>query len=347
MARRELNVRELLELERQIYQESIDRVLQQQEQLHSGEHEGFVRRCRPFEADRERELQVAQAQYQFSLSDALSLRDFDLQQADDVFRAERLQLKRKLLERVRRRRLRVEKRLKALDEKPTNVTSNSKRTKVGAIVAASRLEGQLQPQELETQLRRAQRRTRKSFNFRHLAGGVLPTPQRIVEDVVKECQKLQRNREQQEAATMAAEEGAATQMQVAVGEDGQKIVCRGGNGQETFAVGDAVVLISQLTEEDFHGFVSVITPEEVKLVLVCGSHVRVTLTRLRSGQCTLERQAIGKPEKRRGDIYANGSTPGATSLEALIRDPPDVRRRAAAVMNRLKRKTTIDIRRGF
>ncbi|KAE9008234.1 hypothetical protein PR003_g16117 [Phytophthora rubi] len=347
MTRRELNVRELLELERQIYQESIDRVLQQQEQLRVGSLEDFVRRCKPFEADRERELQVAQAQFQLSLSDALSLRDFDLQQAEDVFRSERAQLKRKLLERVRRRRLRIEKRLKALDGKP-KLTSNlkPKATEVEAIAT-----GLLQPQLLETQLRRAQRRTRKSFNFRHLSGGVLPTPQRIVEDVVTECQKLQRNREQQEAASMAEEEGAATGLQVDISEDGQKVVCRGGNGRrETFAVGDAVVLMSRLTEQDFHGFVSTVTPEEVKLVLVCGSHVRVTLSRLRSGQCALEKQQLEadvSSEEGQGDIYTNGSVPGATDLEELIRDPPDVRRRAAAVMNRLKRKTTIDIRRGF
>ncbi|KAG6606642.1 Extracellular signal-regulated kinase 1 [Phytophthora cinnamomi] len=348
MARRELNVRELLELERQIYQESIDRVLQQQRQLRAGELDEFVRRCAPFEADRERELRVARAQFQFSCSDALTLRGFDLQQAEDVFRSERLQLKRKLLERVRRRRLRVEKRLRALDDPSSNSKPRAK-AKVAAVAGA--LEGQLQPQLLETQLRRAQRRTRKSFNFRHFSGGVLPSPQRIVEDVVGECQKLQRNRELQEVASMAEEEGAATRVQVAVSADGQKLVCRGGDGrEETFAVGDAVVLTSKLTEEDFHGFVSAVTPEEVKLVLVCGSHARVTLSRLRSGQCTLETQqplAIAKPEEGQENIYANGSVPGATTLDELIRDPPDARRRATVVMNRLKRKTTIDIRRGF
>ncbi|OWZ06355.1 hypothetical protein PHMEG_00021404 [Phytophthora megakarya] len=111
MERRELNVRELLELERQIYQESIDRVLKQQEELSSGVLDDFVRRCRPFEEDRERELQVAKNQLQFSQQDALSLLAFDLQQADDVFRTQKTQLKRKLLEKVKRKRAMIEKRL--------------------------------------------------------------------------------------------------------------------------------------------------------------------------------------------------------------------------------------------
>ncbi|KAH7470808.1 uncharacterized protein KRP23_10094 [Phytophthora ramorum] len=342
----ELNVRELLELERQIYQESIDRVLQQQEQLRDGVLEEFVRRCKPFQADRERELQAAQAQLQFSRRDARTLLEFELQQAEDVLRTDREQLKHKLLERVRRRRLRVQKRL---TEKPP--TSNIKqRREVEVAEKKARLEAKM----LEKQLQRAQRRTRKSFNFRHLSGGVLPTPQRIVEDVVNECEKLQRNREREEAARMAEEEGAVATMHVGVSEDEQKLVCQGRSGVgETFCVGDAVVLMSRLTEEDFHGFVSAILSEEVQLVLVCGTHVRVALARLGSGQCTLhkQRQVVGPNSKRQDGQEEQTITVSlagvATSLEELLQDPPDVRRRAAAVMNRLKRKTTIDIRRGF
>ncbi|KAG3102704.1 hypothetical protein PI124_g13858 [Phytophthora idaei] len=355
--RRELNVRELLELERQIYQESIDRVLQQQDKLNTGVLEDFVRRCRPFEEDRERELQVAQNQLQFSQRDALSLFEFDLQQAEDVFRVQREQLKRRLLEGTRRRRAKIEKRLKALDEKPMPKSNVKVQATEAVVDLTMQTEGRLQPKLLEKQLRRAQKRTRRSFNFRHLSDGVLPTPERIVNDVMEECEKLQRNRELQEAARMAVEAGGSLSVRVDIVEDRQKLryVMKedGELVEETFGVGDAVVLMSRLTEEDFHGFVAAITTEEVKLVLVCGTHARVAIARLRSGQCILHKQPkdVVSKDKREDDqdeYHAKISPPGvATNLDELLRDPPDARRRAAAVLNRLKRKTTIDIRRGF
>ncbi|POM70076.1 Hypothetical protein PHPALM_13552 [Phytophthora palmivora] len=124
------------------------------------------------------------------------------------------------------------------------------------------------------------------------------------------------------------------------------------NGETAlFEVMSEVVLTSRLTEEDFHGFVSSITSKEVKLVLVCGTHVRVTIPRLRNRQCTLQKQrpiVITEKQENGEEHHAQILPSGvATSLEELLRDPPDVQRRAAAVLNRLKRKTTIDIRRGF
>lgn len=347
-------MRELLELERQIYQESIDRVLQQQEKLNTGVLDDFVRRCRPFEEVRERELQVAQNQLQLSQQDALSLFQFDLQQAEDVFRSEREQLKRKLLESTRRRRAIIDKRLKTLDEKPLPTSNLNVRATTEYTI---KKEGKLQRKLLENQLRKAQIRTRRDFNFRHLSDGVLPTPERIVNDVSIECEKLQRNRELQEREEMTVQEGGSLNVHVDIIEDGQKLRCRLKKSEElveeTFGVGDAVVLISRLTEEDFHGFVSAIASDEVKLVLVCGTHAHVAISRLRSGQCTLHKRredfvAIDKRENGQEGINGIKSPPGvATNLKDLLRDPPDVRRRAAAVLNRLKRKTTIDIRRGF
>ncbi|KAG7387350.1 hypothetical protein PHYPSEUDO_014374 [Phytophthora pseudosyringae] len=355
----ELNVRELLELERQIYQESIDRVLLQQQELNAGVLEDFVRRCKPFEEDRERELEVAQNQLELSRRDARSLLEFDLQQAEDVFKTQREQLKLKLLEGARRKRARIEKRLQAPDEKPTQKSNvKVKPRRVKDAVSMHCKEGRLQPKLLEKQLRRAQKRTRGSFNFRHLSDGELPTPERIVEDVMSECDKLQQNQEYEETARMAEERGGGLRVKVEISEDGQRLSCwrkgeEGAMTDETFAVGDAVVLASLLTEEDLHGFVSALSNEEVKLMLVCGTHARVAFARLRSGQCMLHKQpAAAVPTEKRQDgqdeYHAKIPPPGvATSLEELLRDPPDVRRRAAAVLNQLKRKTTIDIRRGF
>lgn len=356
--RRKLNVRELLELERQIYQESIDRVLKQQGQLTAGILEDFVRRCKPFEEDRNCELKVAQKQLEFSRQDALSLLEFDLQHAEDVYQAQRMQSKRKLLEDTRRRRARVEQRLRALKERPFS-TSNLKAKATHVVDDFAVLKKcQLQPKLLKKQLMLAQKQTRKFFNFRHLSDGLLPTPERIVNDVMKECKKVRQSRVHEEMARKAVQQGAEPIVQIDNVEDGQKMRCRRNEihsevVDETFNVGDAVVLESQLTEEDFYGFVSAFTNDEVKLVLVCGTHVRVAIARLRSGQCILRKQpevfaSIDIGENGHKESYQPVALSGvATSLQELLQDPPDVRRRAAAVLNRLKRKTTIDIRRGF
>ncbi|KAG1687607.1 hypothetical protein DVH05_004728 [Phytophthora capsici] len=335
------NVRELLELERQIYQESIDRVLLQQEQLNSGVLEEFVERCKPFEQDREQELEVAQTQLQFSLRDAQTLLTFDLQQAEDVYKAQREQLKIKLLERTRRRREKIEKRLKALNEKNFKEKSSCSRK---CQVVGVKKNGELQAELLRKQLQRAQKRARRTFNFRHLKG-VLPTPDLIVNDVMEEMERFQRYREQDPVAKVTEEEKVDPMARVEVSEDGKTLSCKRKNDvEETFTVGEAVLLTSQLTEEDFLGFISAITSEEVKLVLVCGTHASVGLDRLRSGQCALHKQPN---ERREGEDQKSVRSDVAISLEGLLRDPPDVRRQAAAAMNRLKRKTTVDIRRGF
>ncbi|RLN98677.1 hypothetical protein BBJ28_00017542 [Nothophytophthora sp. Chile5] len=400
--RREFNVRELLELERQIYQESIDRVAQQQEQLRRGSLEEFVRRCRPFETDRERELEAALAQLQFSKRDALSLLDFDLQQAEDVFRADRRQLKRRLLDSAKRQRLRLEKRLKALDSPGIKPAAASRKARE-VDIAVPGIGGCLEPKTLEKQLRRAQRRAQKTFNFRHLAHGVLPTPQRIVQEVMTECGHVQESREHDEAVEMAAEEGLPPLVDVSMSRDGQQLVCRipaatsvpevtgnGCNSEEAatklttqrFRVGDAVVLTSRLTDEEFYGYVASFSLEDVRLVLVCGTHVRVTLGRLRSGWCSLRKQPealVSGQEQEDEQHDGEDASAAATSLDELLRDPPDARRRVVAALStkslllfdirgigltppiaeadmcvvlsshadRRKRKTTIDIRRGF
>ncbi|KAI9917710.1 hypothetical protein PsorP6_012381 [Peronosclerospora sorghi] len=305
--RRELNVRELLELERQIYQESIDRVLQQQKELNAGTLDDYVRRCQPFETERERELQVAQNQYHLSLQDAHTLFEFDMQLANDVFQSEKEQLKRNLLESTRRQRRRIEKRLQALKEGLFD-TKHSVKVRSAPVKYVKR-DKAFKPDLLEKQLRRAQRKTRKSFNFRHLSGGVLPTAERIVKDVVDECDKLQRNRAREEAALMEKEEGAKNKVDVVISNDRLKVISCTSVGEdknvleETFEVGDAVILHSLLTDEDFQGCVSAIANEEVKLVLVCGTHVRVTFARLRTGQCVLRKQVptSGEPFTRRKD----------------------------------------------
>lgn len=80
-----LNVRELLELERQLYQDSVDRVAAQLDDLQRGELDDFVRRCAPFAADQRAEAAAALARRRLAESNGRDLRAFELKQAADVF----------------------------------------------------------------------------------------------------------------------------------------------------------------------------------------------------------------------------------------------------------------------
>lgn len=79
-----LNVRELLELERQLYQESIERVATQHAELLRGSLEDFVLRCVPFEDEKGWEIEAAMVQLQLNKRNGLDLLEFELKQAEDV-----------------------------------------------------------------------------------------------------------------------------------------------------------------------------------------------------------------------------------------------------------------------
>ncbi|KAJ0393033.1 hypothetical protein P43SY_005620 [Pythium insidiosum] len=81
-----LNVRELLELERNLYQESIDRNGRQHDALLNGTLEDYVLKCLPFEQDRERELEAASVHLQLNKRNAADLLDVEIKQADDMYK---------------------------------------------------------------------------------------------------------------------------------------------------------------------------------------------------------------------------------------------------------------------
>lgn len=84
MAAAPFSVRELLELERQLYQESIERVATQHEELMRGSLEDFVLRCVPFEDEKGWETEAAMVQLQLNKRNGLDLLEFELKQAEDV-----------------------------------------------------------------------------------------------------------------------------------------------------------------------------------------------------------------------------------------------------------------------
>lgn len=187
-----LSVRQLLELERQLYQESIERVQAQQAALRLGSLEDFVLRCLPFEAERERELERAVVQLQLSQRNGLDLLQFELQAADDVFRDERRRLKRRLIAQTERRLRRIEARRSELQVAQASGPTPFRPEFVQEIKAQREEEqrrrqrvempSEVDGETLEQELEQVQRGTRKAFNFLHMQHAV-PAPTRIVEDV--------------------------------------------------------------------------------------------------------------------------------------------------------------------
>lgn len=194
-----LGVRQLLELERQIYQESIDRVAAQREQLRGGALDEFVLRCLPFETERERELESAMAQLQLNKRNGLDLLEFELQAAEDVFRDERRQLRQRLLDQATRRLKKLERRRRALDAANAQKKGADRLAYRPAFVQRLKKErereerkkernralpSRVDAEALEKELARVQRDAQHAFNFRHMRFAV-PPPARIVRDVTE------------------------------------------------------------------------------------------------------------------------------------------------------------------
>lgn len=192
-----LGVPRLLELERQIYQESIDRVAEQRAQLRAGALEAFVLRCLPFETERERAREAAMAQLQLNKRNGLDLLEFELQAAEDIFRDERRRLRQRLLDAATRRLRTLERRRRALDAGNAQrngddllayrpeLVERVKRERVRRERRRAReraLPGRVDAETLEKELEHTQRDAQRAFNFRHMKFAV-PPPARIVRDV--------------------------------------------------------------------------------------------------------------------------------------------------------------------
>uniref|UniRef100_K3XAK5 Uncharacterized protein n=1 Tax=Globisporangium ultimum (strain ATCC 200006 / CBS 805.95 / DAOM BR144) TaxID=431595 RepID=K3XAK5_GLOUD len=348
MATASFNVRELLELERQLYQESIDRTQQQHTELLRGSLEAFVVRCIPFEDEKGWETEAAMVQLQLNKRNGLDLLEFELKQAEDVHQA-REELKQQLLANAHRRLRRVQSRLQSLREAATNsnaVTSSSpmqRKRRQREVPTPSPTKDALSASDEEDvgrqtllhEVHDVQRRAQKAFNLRHLVDG-LPSAARVVDDVFAEMEKLQQHLSAKAAASQDASQGVRIDVNT---EDQVLDVYEKADARvpdATFRVNDFVVLSSRLSEEDFYGQVAAIAKHELHVVLVCGTKACVTTYALQTQQCTLRHQ----PQRTYESLLLLGYD------ERTILDTKQIRL-DAQLRKKGKRKRTLDIRRGF
>ncbi|KAF1336679.1 hypothetical protein FI667_g338, partial [Globisporangium splendens] len=350
MANTSFNVRELLELERQLYQESIDRTQQQHAELLRGSLEAFVVRCIPFEDEKGWEIEAAMVQLQLNKRNGLDLLEFELKQAEDVHQTQREELKQQLLANAHHRLRRVQSRLQSLRARDAATNSSGvdsssamqrkrrQRKKATSLSTRDALfvneDEDSGRQTLLGEVHDVQRCAQKAFNLRHLADG-LPSAARVVDDVFAEMEKLQQHLSVK-AATQDASQGVRIDVNT---EDEMLAVYEKPDAQEadaTFRVNDFVVLSSRLSEEDFYGQITTITEHDVQLVLVCGTKARVMIHALQTQQCALRHQ----PQKTCESLLLLGYD------ERTILDTKQIRL-DAQLRKKGKRKRTLDIRRGF
>jgi hypothetical protein len=84
-AGKECSVTELLELERKMYQENIDRNQKIHEELRRGTLKEFRNKCQPFEDEQNKNLLRAKVRLQLNQKNINDLLEFELQQAKDVY----------------------------------------------------------------------------------------------------------------------------------------------------------------------------------------------------------------------------------------------------------------------
>lgn len=195
------NVRELLEMERQIYQENIDQKTRQHQELLRGTQPEFVNRCGAFAIAREGEMQVAKTRLDLNMKNGIDLLAFELQLCEDAFQDERKQMKKQLLANAQRKVDRLKRKLQRIEQSrhtaspaaPSSMGKDSEGVKHVDPVALEPESvsdvpptGKVTKDMLRQQLEQSMQHTQRAFNLGHLSYQI-PSPEQIIKHLEKEC----------------------------------------------------------------------------------------------------------------------------------------------------------------
>ncbi|TMW69518.1 hypothetical protein Poli38472_001674 [Pythium oligandrum] len=286
------NVRELLELERKIYQESIDRNALQHEALMKGTLEEYVVKCLPFETERDNELEAAMMRLEYNKRNAFDVLEMELKQAEDVYQEQRRVLKRELTMVKKQRRDEILKRLKVLEqgEAPQKVVEPAEESQDTPLRPVLRDDSSVDTIALRDAVHESLAANQAAFNMQHLAYNI-PTAEEIVTQVMDEATRLREQREQDQLR----QEDRAASVNVELEQSRLTIGSHTGGLDTVFHVDDHVILWSAVSDEEFYGQIAAFKDDQVALTLVCETPVHVGFDQLRSGQCTLKHQTVSTP----------------------------------------------------
>ncbi|OQR87895.1 hypothetical protein ACHHYP_07935 [Achlya hypogyna] len=241
-----------LVLERELYEESIRVIEKRLEKLADGSLPEFVEQCRVFEAEKQARLDLALLHRQLLEKNSDELLAFDLQQLEDVY-AEALE--------------------RALHP-PTATTLLDDDCTMELPPPTGPLHTEA---DLAAAFQRMENDKRMYFNVKHITTGQ-PTAQTIVAH-------LRDIRD----AWIAADKKVHEADDIECLWDAKKATLY--VDDKPLHAGDAIILTSELAQEEYFGEIASLNDDEVSVKLLCGSVASVTVAALRSRRCRLTRQS--------------------------------------------------------
>nr|CCA20084.1 conserved hypothetical protein [Albugo laibachii Nc14] len=266
------NVRELLELERNLYQENINRNQENLRALENGTFHEFVEQCVPFQNTRDKVLQVAKNHLHLMQRNAIDLLEFELQSANDIFTASISSAKQQLLIMTRNKLKRL--RNQEQNQNPAPNQDGHYREDRKAFQGIS---------DQERAFHHNFEAMKKAFDFQHLEP-CLPTRTLIWEDLQLEIEAMKAYYKRQKLESTPSSTTRiclldASRLQI---------------DSTIFHIGQQVMVYSQLCDEELLGSIYELTKRSLKLQLVCQTMISISFDHIENREIRMYTESSEK-----------------------------------------------------
>ncbi|KAL0583350.1 hypothetical protein ABG067_006730 [Albugo candida] len=255
------NVRELLELERNLYQENINRNQENLRALEKGTFHEFFEQCIPFRNTRDKVLQVALNHLHLMQRNQIDLLEFELQSANDIFESAKSSLNQNLFLSTKNK---LEK-VKKAEEIAAPIQDGHYRE--DQKLSASIFSDQKQRLHLNFDA------MKKAFDFQHLEP-CLPTRDLVWKNLQLEIEAMKAYNQRR----------SLTRTPSSINQISLLTSSRMKINSVTFRIGQQVIVYSQLCDEELLGIIYELSEQNIILKLVCQTIIAISLDRLKDGE---------------------------------------------------------------
>lgn len=255
------NVRELLELERNLYQENINRNQENLRALEKGTFHEFLEQCIPFRNTRDKVLQVALNHLHLMQRNQIDLLEFELQSANDIFESAKSSLNQNLFLSTKNK---LEK-VKKAEEIAAPIQDGHYRE--DQKLSASIFSDQKQRLHLNFDA------MKKAFDFQHLEP-CLPTRDLVWKNLQLEIEAMKAYNQRR----------SLTRTPSSINQISLLTSSRMKINSVTFRIGQQVIVYSQLCDEELLGIIYELSEQNIILKLVCQTIIAISLDRLKDGE---------------------------------------------------------------
>ncbi|CCI49893.1 unnamed protein product [Albugo candida] len=255
------NVRELLELERNLYQENINRNQENLRALEKGTFHEFLEQCIPFRNTRDKVLQVALNHLHLMQRNQIDLLEFELQSANDIFESAKSSLNQNLFLSTKNK---LEK-VKKAEEIAAPIQDGHYRE--DQKLSASIFSDQKQRLHLNFDA------MKKAFDFQHLEP-CLPTRDLVWKNLQLEIEAMKAYNQRR----------SLTRTPSSINQISLLTSSRMKINSVTFRIGQQVIVYSQLCDEELLGIIYELSEQNIKVKLVCQTIIAISLDRLKDGE---------------------------------------------------------------